>query len=853
MKKAPFSLLLISIFIIALLLVFQNQKKIKEWGKGKELARRQFLEEIKPGPGVEIAGIILCSHFNERENKGPLGEFGAWSKDPSDDTQGCYDSFTPLIKRGTSGYALKIDYDVDSPNTAYNGIWFKLGNIDLSGYKYLALWVKGDEKKGFTKNFKIELKNAVGRRGTYYLTDIDKEWKQFVIPLEKFRGMTKFDNMEELVLVFEDWKVSAKEGTLYVDDIYFTKEAILDKPLTEIYKTNRGNISRPDILKLSDTEFLELLQRKAFVYFWVETNPQTGLTKDKASNFKDDTSKVASIAAVGFALTSYPIAIEKGWLTREEGLERTLNTLLFFRDKMENVHGFFYHFVGMNDGKRVWNCELSSIDTALFLGGALFAGEYFGGEIKELAEGIYERVEWNWMLAEGDTLCMGWTPEKGFLQHRWNKYGEESILYLLAIGSPTHPIPASAWDKIRRPIFSYQGYTSIASPPLFTHQYSHIWIDFRNRHDRHADYFKSSVNATLANRQFCIDNKDNSKTFNENSWGLTACESPAGYRAYGAPPGYANYDGTVAFTAAGGSVPFAPKECISALRYMYQNYKEHVWGKYGFVDSFNRDKDWYSDIAIGIDQGPILIMIENYLTGIVWEYFMKNKYIQKAMQLVGFEVGEMELKPEEPPLITARYEKGLPEKDEFYSLSPEKTLEFGAITKYPEDLDCDFNVTWDEDNLYFLIMVKDNEVVAEEAPQNLYKQDCVEIYITPPEDKLLEWGNPSHFQFGFAPSGKDGAPIKYAWFQKQDYEEIEMQAQPSQNGYELRARIPFKVLNIEPKAQTEINFSIAVHDYDRKDNTGKCKFNLFFMPFYEEGYSKGFALAKLKLVKEAEQ
>jgi hypothetical protein len=828
------------------LVIFKHYNKQRIIKEKRKRAREEFLSDLKPIPEVKIPGVILVAHFNEKENKGPLGPFGAWSKDPNDFTQFCYDSFSPLEKRGNKGYSLRIDYDVDSPNPAFNGIWFKLGGVDLSNYKYLILWVKGDEKRGFTQHFKIELKNGRGEKGIYYLTGIDNRWKEFKIPLNKFMGISSFDDMQEMVFVFEDWRVSKKEGTLYVDDIYFTQGKILDKPLCEIFLTARERIPKPDISKLSDEEFLELLQRKAFLYFWQETNPETGLTKDKANNFKKDDFKVASIAAVGFALTAYPIGIEKGWISYEEGLERTLNTLFFFRDRMENVHGFFYHFVGMDNGVRVWNCEVSSIDTALFLAGALFAGEYFGGKVKQLAEEIYRRVEWDWMLGGGDTLCMGWTPEKGFLPHRWNKYGEELILYLLAIGSPTHPIPSETWDKIRRPIWSYDKYTCISSPPLFTHQYSHIWVDFRNKHDKYADYFRSSVNATLANRQFCIDNKYNSLTYGENSWGLTACECPAGYRAYGAPPGYASHDGTVAFTASGGSIPFAPQECISALRGMYEQYKDYVWGKYGFVDSFNRDKNWYSDIVIGIDQGPILLMAENYLTGFVWKYFMKNEYIKKAMSGVGFKEGSMELVPESPPVIEAIYKNGF-EEEKFYKLTPEKTLEYGAITKYPEDLAPEFSASWDEDNLYFVVRVKDNEIIAEEEAKNLYKQDCVEIYITP--DPLLHWGMPTHFQLGFAPSGKDGHPVKYAWFQNKDLEEIKLRAETRKEGYILYITIPFAVLNIQPGDNTAVNFSIAIHDYDRKDNTDNCKFNLHFVPVYGKGSQKGFELAKLRLIK----
>jgi len=841
---------LVLFFLIAVISVlFYRHSKVQREKNRIQKAHAEFLKDLKPIPQVKLPGVTLLATFDERMNETSLGSFGAWDKNPDDFTQNCFDSFSPLVKRGPSGYSLRIDYDVDSPNPAFNGVWFKLGGINLNEYKYLILWARGDEKRGFTRHFKLELKNASGEKGVYYITDIDKSWKEYKVPFDKFMGISSFNNMQELIFVFEDWRVTSKEGTIYIDDMYITKDKTLKQPLCNIYKTSRERVPKPDISSMGDKEFLELLQRKSFGYFWREANPETGLVKDKANNFKKDNLKVASIAAVGFALTAYPVAVEKGWITKEEALERTLNTLFFFRDRLENVHGFFYHFVGMDNGGRVWNCELSSIDTALFLAGAIFAGEYFGGKVKELASEIYERVEWDWMLGEGDTLCMGWTPENGFLTDRWNKYGEETIMYLLALGSPTHPIPISIWHNLRRPIWDYEGYSCLSSPPLFTHQYSHIWVDFRNKHDDYADYFTSSVNATLANKQFCIDNEKNSSTFKKNSWGLTACESPAGYRAYGAPPGYANYDGTVAFTAAGGSVPFAPRECINALRWMYQNYKDYIWGNYGFVDSFNRDKNWYSDVVIGIDQGPIILMIENYLSEFVWKYFMRNKYIKKAMQNAGFKEGSMKLEPDKKPVVIAQYAGSELDRSKFYKLTPRQTLEYGAITKYPDDLDCDFKVTWDEDNLYFRVKVRDNEVIAEEEAPTLYKNDCVELYIAP-DDERLYWGNKKHFQLGFAPSGKNGKPEKYAWFQGRDIEEIKLDAELTKEGYEFKIIIPFAVLNVNPQPGTEVNFSIAVHDFDRRDNTKQAKFNLYFVPYYKSGCQSGFKLARLKLAKD---
>jgi hypothetical protein len=843
-------LIIVLIFSVSAAVFFSNKFfQVKVGQNKKEIARQEFLKDLEPIPPVEIPGILLLSHFNERENKTALGDFGAWDRDPDDYSQSCYESFSPLVRVGNRGCSLRLDYDVDSPNSAYNGVWFDLGGVDLSDYRYLVIWAKGDKDRGYTKDFKLEIQNSRGDKGACYLPGLSDSWREYKIDLKQFIGISEWDEMKKLVMVFEDWRATEKEGTVYIDDIYFTKSKTLGDSCSKLFPTARERIPKPDISCLSDKQFLELIQRKSFAYFWQEANPETGLIKDKAGNFKDNNFQIASIAAVGFALSSYPIAVEKGWITKDEALRRVLNTLFYFRDEIENVNGFFYHFVAMDNGKRVWNCELSSIDTALFLAGALLVGEYFGAKVKELANELYERVDWDWMMGGGDTMTMGWMPETGFLPDRWNKYGEQLIIYLLAIGSPAHPIPPQIWDNIRRPVWGYDGRVSLVSPPLFTHQYSHIWVDFRNKNDGYADYFQSSVNATLANRQFCINNRSNSMTFNKDSWGLTACESPAGYHAYGAPPGYAYYDGTIAFTALGGSLPFAPQETIAALRWTYEHYKDYIWGKYSYSASMNKDKDWYSENVFGIDQGAILLMIENYLTGFIWDQFMSNQYITNAMDKVGFKPGTIELNPEPKPLIVAEYKRVFKAGDHDYYLRARDSIEHGAVTNCPEDLSAGFSLGWDEDCLYIWVEVIDNEVAAEDISEKIYKQDSIEVYITPNNDYLY-WGNKKQFQLGFAPAGYKGSALHYAWFQDKIFQEIEAEFKITDSGYKLDIAIPFDVLGIQPQPNLEIGFSLALNDFDKEDNTPKAKYNLFFMPNYDKGASDGFELAVLKLKKE---
>ena len=343
------------------------------------------------------------------------------------------------------------------------------------------------------------------------------------------------------------------------------------------------------------------------------------------------------------------VAADNSWLPYEDARERVRVTLAYLLDDMPHEHGWYYHFVDMRTGERVWQCELSSIDTALLLMGALTAGAYFGGDIEGLANAIYARVDFEWMLTDGGakpgstTLCHGWKPESGFLRSRWDHYCEHMALYLLAIGSPTHPIPAETWEAWDRPEGEYGGYRTYTVGPLFTHQFSHAFVDFRGIVDGGGrDYWQSSVNATLANRQFCIDNADTYDTYGPNVWGLSACDGPDGYRAYSAPPGREAHDGTVATLATLASLPFAPEHVTAFAGHVMATYRERVWGKYGFSDSLNVDREFWAPDVIGIDVGAAVLMIENHRNGGVWEAFGRVAAVRSAMDAVGFHVVEGE-------------------------------------------------------------------------------------------------------------------------------------------------------------------------------------------------------------------
>lgn len=408
--------------------------------------------------------------------------------------------------------------------------------------------------------------------------------------------------------------------------------------------TEPGQAAR---LKQSDEDFLEDLSRRSFQYFWEQADPHTGLVADRArmdrSLLPESHRNVASIAATGFGLTALCIAVERKWITPEEARERVRNTLRFFRRQARQTHGWFYHWMDSKTGERRWQSEVSSIDTALLLAGVLTTGQYFHDdrEIVRLATEIYRRVDFKWML-NGHPLLLshGWKPETGFLKPRWDTYSEDSILYLLAIGSPTHAILPESWYALWRDRYRYEGFAYFTSigVPLFMHQYAHAWIDYRNRRETRGDridYFQNSVNATLAHRAFCLSLSKEFPGYEENVWGITASDSAKGYLAWGGPPRDPAIDGTVVPSAAGGSLMLTPDIAVAALRTMHEKYGPRIYGVYGYVDAFNPNTGWVDTDAIGINVGILLLSAENLRTGNVWRWFMRNREIPQAMNAIG--------------------------------------------------------------------------------------------------------------------------------------------------------------------------------------------------------------------------
>jgi hypothetical protein len=421
----------------------------------------------------------------------------------------------------------------------------------------------------------------------------------------------------------------------------------------------------------SPEQLLKDLQRETFGYFLHESNPANGLVKDKTAK-----SWPASIAAVGLALAAYPVGVEGGRLRRDEAVKRTLATLRFFQQSQQGTEpdatgykGFYYHFLDMDTGQRVWSCELSTVDTAFLVIGMLAAAAYFDRdtgeerEIRDLADELYRRVDWDWARNDGSLLTHGWKPEGGFLPYCWEGYDEALLLYVLALGSPTHPVPAAsypewlatyAWKKI-------YGYEYLYAGPLFTHQLSHLWIDFRGIQDafmrkKHIDYFENSRRATYVHQHYAIQNPQGWAGYGEHCWGITASDGPGpitrkiggvqrtffDYLARGAP--YGPDDGSIAPWAVVASLPFAPEIVLPTIEY-FEHLRLRIDNPYGFKATYNptfkttTGTRWISPYHVGLNQGPIVLMIANYQSGLLWELLRGCPYVVNGLRRAGFTGG----------------------------------------------------------------------------------------------------------------------------------------------------------------------------------------------------------------------
>jgi hypothetical protein len=399
-----------------------------------------------------------------------------------------------------------------------------------------------------------------------------------------------------------------------------------------------ANPPAPSTFSQEDHDFLYELECLTFRYFWEQASPATGLVKDRCNvRVGTDNGIVASIAATGFGLTAICIADQEGFVLRDQAVERVITTLRSLWKKLPNHRGFFYHWANINTGDRIWDSEISSVDTAILLCGVLSCREHFKEkEITQLANDIFNRVDWTWLSEDTSLLAHGWTPEFGFLPVRWDFYSELMMMYLLGLGSGSHPLRPDAWNAWKRLTFEYDGLRYIGSfAPLFVHQYSQAWFDFRGKRDRYTDYFQNSVIATDAHRRFCLELSSQYPTYSDDLWGITASDSEQGYVIWGGPPATGPIDGSVVPSAAAGSLPFLPEPTMRVLKNIRNRY-DQAWARYGFVNAFNPLKNWYDSDVVGIDTGITMLMAENARTGFVWKTFMKTPEAIRGMERAGF-------------------------------------------------------------------------------------------------------------------------------------------------------------------------------------------------------------------------
>jgi hypothetical protein len=390
----------------------------------------------------------------------------------------------------------------------------------------------------------------------------------------------------------------------------------------------------------ANDEFLDDVSRRAFRYFWEQADAHTGLALDRTRNSGERTPgrsrEVASLASTGFGLTALCIGSLREWRTPAEIRERVRNTLRYLAYDQEHVRGWFYHFVDTHTGERVWKSELSTIDTALLLAGVLTAQQCFAEdtEIVRVAQEIYERVDFPWMLDPAtNCLRMGWKPESGFLRAIWRDYRENAILSVLAIASPTHPVPVSTWYAFVRDPVIFEQYRFVGAGPIFTHQYSHAWLDLEGLQDGpplQCDYFRNSVVATQAHHDYCLSLRGMFPGYSENVWGISPSDSDIGYLGWG---GFSrrDLDGTVVPCAPAGSLMFTPELSLPALKTMYDRFGLYAFGRYGFSDSFHPLTRWVDPDVVGIDQGITLLSAENLRARSVWNWFKRQPNIRRAM------------------------------------------------------------------------------------------------------------------------------------------------------------------------------------------------------------------------------
>ncbi len=601
-----------------------------------------------------------------------------------------------------------------------------------------------------------------------------------------------------------------------------------------------------DALAADYDDFLNTVEKKAFNYFIDATLKDNGMTLNTTEECAPATN-----AASGFMLSALVVGTERGWINRQDAYLLALKTLKTFKN-MEKTEGFTYHYFNVRSCDRMWASEISCIDTAIFLSGVITIGEYFKGtEVECIADELYAQTNWQWFLDGEKTLQMSWKPENGF-SGRIDSFSEGILCYVLAMGSTTHAIPPDCWDSFTRPVSTYDGYKMIyvSDGSLFQYLFPLAWLDLRDKHDKYADYWQNAIKAVKANKQFCLDKTESYLTYKEGFWGLSASLAEYdGYKNFGAKPGRNFYSGAVAPYAVAGSIPLVPDFAITDYKNMYDRLPNAV-AEYGLTDAFNIGQKWASPYYISIDEGLTLLMIENYRTGLIWKYFMQNKYVKKGIEAAGFEPG----KQDDPSDACTR--PGNPnDKVIVKNISISKKID-GDLSKWESDpqvskiilttkdnrnveltvgyikddseLSGIFYLGHDGKNLYIAGRIKDDNVVTSQTGGNIYKDSCVEVYFDTNKDGFSFDRDPYDYQFGFAPSGPDQKPQSWAWGNMQKVpDNITYIAKLTNDGYIIEAEIPLEaVKGLTVNKDRGIGFSISIHGKNKKGKPEKLQWSI---------------------------
>ena len=584
---------------------------------------------------------------------------------------------------------------------------------------------------------------------------------------------------------------------------------------------------------------LDRIQRAAFRYVMEQRDPASGLVYNTS-----EANAPASPTASGVALSAIPIGIERGWISREDGYRLALQIVQSL-GHADGRRGFFYHFLTPHGGTRTWDSEVSGIDSAVLFAGAMVIAEYFQGtEVATLANQLIDRAEWPWFLDGEETLKWSWRPETGF-EGGMTTFSESILAYLLAMGSQSHPIPPSSWDALKRPISRSDGHPMVYTPDgsLFAYLLPLAWFDLRDRHDAYLDYWTNAKTAIESNIQFCRTHQDQYRTYREGLWGLSAALGPSGYKPYGAMPGeHIIHDGTVAPYVVAASMPLLPQAAIDAYRRM-ERLSQTLWTKYGLGNALNLDRGYACQESIALDQGLALLMVENMRTGLIWRLFMHHPVAQRAMAAAGFVPGSLN-EPKPPAVIPGNpgasmtvpmvdhavtIDGDLHEwiREEAIELTPvgRRNVESGSF-RDAKDASALIFLGWTDEVFYVAGIVLDDEFVTRREHEQIYRDDCLELFWDLDGDGFRFDANPHDIQIGLAPGGPQGAWQLWAWGPLKRMPSEVKAALIRQDGHvEFELAIPRTLLpGLVPGVP--VRFGVDYHDRDTDDKEGKLTWSI---------------------------